>query len=169
MHGADQIASFACMYDNHGLCHNPRCQCNCHPHNQKKEEPVTQSVPFHKTALLGLVKAHPESAVRVLEELIGGLPDSLDYADLSSTTVAEELLVSLTKPVTVVLGGPFIVGGAAVPRVLHHLAQDHNGDPICNCGWPPNNANTREEARLEIRQHIADKKEQALVDRTGPH
>lgn len=48
-------------------------------------------------------------------------------------------------------------------RGLHHLRDDPNGDPICNCGWRPtwqwDDKPTREEARTRIREHIAWTKE----------
>ncbi|MEV4991224.1 hypothetical protein [Pseudarthrobacter sp. LMD1-1-1.1] len=48
------------------------------------------------------------------------------------------------------------------PRGRHHLTEDHNADPICNCGWDPSTygirVGSREDARQLVRMHIAEAK-----------
>lgn len=48
-------------------------------------------------------------------------------------------------------------------RGRHFVSEDHNGDPICHCGWDPARELvavpfTREDARNDIREHIAGTK-----------
>lgn len=63
--------------------------------------------------------------------------------------------------------GPFSRGGVDPeppkpgprPGPKHFLKEDHNGDPICHCGWDPARetspvVRTREQARADIRWHV---------------
>ncbi|MDN4645372.1 hypothetical protein [Arthrobacter sp. PsM3] len=50
-------------------------------------------------------------------------------------------------------------------RGAHFLAEDHNGDPVCRCGWDPARALpcapvSRESARSDIREHIGNAKQE---------
>lgn len=117
--------------------------------------------PFHKTALLGLLNAHPGRADTVLRKIIGGLPDSLDHADLSSTDLAEEMLQALTEaPKYSIPQGVFARGGVdpqvfpVTPRGAHHLVNEPSCR--CNCGYDPQSAFTRVLGREEVRQHVRD-------------
>ena len=60
----------------------------------------------------------------------------------------------------------------ARPGPKHFLTEDHNGDPVCHCGWDPAKLylglSFREEARQHIRQHIADLKPILPPDGTVP-
>lgn len=67
-----------------------------------------------------------------------------------------ELRQALGQDVTGWDGGP-----KREPRGRHHLTEDHNGDPICNCGWDPARetfpvVRSREQARNDIRLHISE-------------
>lgn len=125
--------------------------------------------PFHKTALLALLKAHPERATTVLEKMIGGLPDSLDYADLSSANLAQDLLEALTQEQQLVKYGvlvqDFSPGGVEpLGQQKHRQSEDHNEDPVCACSWnpaleyPASEVKTRADARRLIWSHIAAEK-----------
>lgn len=52
------------------------------------------------------------------------------------------------------------IDGLKVGRAAHFLTEDHNGEPVCHCGWDPARdldatPQTREVARSDIRQHVA--------------
>lgn len=53
------------------------------------------------------------------------------------------------------------------PRTLaHYLAEDHNGDPVCACGWNPADhfrVRVREDGRDRIREHVTRIKESGLT------
>jgi len=62
----------------------------------------------------------------------------------------------------------------ARPGPKHFLTEDHNGDPVCHCGWNPAqqpggwNLLHRENARQWIRDHIAAYKPILPPDGTVP-
>lgn len=104
-----------------------------------------------------LFHAKVQQAARILIRLHPDIYWSLRDATASALTIlaaVDNVNAGATTPNT----ARERAGLPGLDPLGHRLAEDHNGDPVCSCGWNPANffrPTSREDARGRIRSHIA--------------